>query len=258
MTGAIVLRQATAVLGVLCILTTHACGRDHRPLRVSAAASLADVLPPVARAWRRRGGPEVAFNFDATPRLARQIRAGAPSDVVVSADVEWVDTLEHEGLVLERSRRRLLGNELVTVVPAARAGAMPRSAGDLAAPRFARIAIAGPNVPAGRYAHAALRSAGALDRLAPRFIEADSVRSALAWAARAEVDAAIVYRTDALAERRVTLAFTFPESSHPPIVYEAAVVRRSAEPEAAADFIELCASDETRGIFERAGFRVLR
>ena len=224
------------------------------PLRVLAAASLSEVLPAVARAWREEGGAEVRFTFDGTSRLAAQLAAAAPADLFFSADTRWMDDVAARGLVRPTSRTDLLGNRLVVVVPAA-ASARPSSPAELAT-LDGRLALAGENVPAGRYAREALAHAGVWDSLAPRIVGGDNVRTVLAWVARAEAAAGVVYATDARVEPRVAVAFTFAEGSHPPVVYPAAITTSSTQAEAAGRLLAYC-SGPGRVVFEAAGFTVL-
>lgn len=223
------------------------------PLRVLAAASVSEALTEAAAAFEGDTGRQVVVSLDATSRLAAQLQAGAPADVFVSADEAWMDLLSERGAVDPESRVDLLRNRLVVVVPAqsARGGELVE-ADDLLG--LERIALAGDTVPAGRYARQALERLGVHDRIEDRIVSGDSVRSVLAWVARGEVPAGVVYATDARVEPRVRVAFTVPESSHAPIVYPAALTR-SGDPDAAA-FLAFLAG-EGRASFEAAGFEVL-
>jgi molybdate transport system substrate-binding protein len=240
-------------------------------LTIFAAASLTEALPAVAARWRDVGStcdegcPDTTdlaattFSFDSSSRIAAQINAGAPADIVVTADREWMDDLASHGRIDPQTRVEVAGNELVVVVSARLAGATYADPPALAATPPERLALAGETVPAGRYAGAALRATGIADALAPRIVRGDSVRSALAYVARGEADAAIVYRTDARAEPRVRVAYAFPPSSHPPITYPAAIVRRD-DPEAAArrraatSFLHFCTSEVGHAVFAAYGF----
>ncbi|MSP61126.1 MAG: molybdate ABC transporter substrate-binding protein [Myxococcales bacterium] len=222
-------------------------------LQVWAAASLSEVLPPVAAAFHARGGPSVTLVFDASSRLARQIEAGAPADAFFSADAGWMDHLAGRDLLAAGRRSDLLGNRLVVIVPVD-STFIPASPAELASPSVTRIALAGATVPAGRYARAALESAGVWAQLEERVIAGDNVRTTLAWVARGAVPAGVVYATDALVEPRVKVAFAFPSSSHPAIVYPAAVIRASQRSDEAKRFLAFCRGPEARAIFAAAGF----
>jgi len=240
----------TLVLGTLFVLATLLYAAE--PVTVFAAASLSDVLPEVAAAWRAHGGGEVRFSFAATSKLVPQIIEGAPADVLVSADEAWMDKLRDAGRAAEGSRAALARNSLVFVVPA-NAAAAPASASDLPG-RLKRITLAGENVPAGRYARAALTEAGVWEAVEPRVVRGEDVRLTLKWVAGGDADGGIVYRTDAQAETRVKIAFEFPADSHPPIVYPATVVKGSAHAAEAARFLEFCRSEKGRSIFLKHGF----
>ncbi|MEN9786493.1 MAG: molybdate transporter substrate-binding protein [Pseudomonadota bacterium] len=230
-------------------------GRAAEPaaLRVLAAASLAEVLPRVAALWTGQGNPPVLLAFDASSRLARQVEAGAPADVFVSADRAWMDTLAGRGAVLGHSRVELAGNRLVVVVPTRFTGALASGA-DLAGPTVRHLALAGEHVPAGTYAQEALVRLGAWPAVAPRVVRGDSVRTALAWVATGQADAGIVYATDARVEPRVRVAWVVPETVHAAIRYPAAVTTTSTRPEAAAAFLAFCRSDAAVRMFDDAGF----
>jgi len=222
-------------------------------LLVFAAASLTDVLPQVAALWEKGGGIRVRFSFDATSRVAPQILQGAPADLFFSADESWMDWVAEGGGLRPDARTTLLGNEMVVVVPA-HASFSPDGPDGLLGSELSRLSLAGENVPAGRYGKAALESTGVWEAVASRVVRAGSVRGALEWVALGEVEAAVVYRTDALAESRVRVAFPFPPGSHPPITYPAAITRNAPHPQAAEAFLAFCGSPEAREIFQVHGF----
>ncbi len=222
-------------------------------LVVLAASSLQDVLPDVARAWRTAGGVPVRFSFDATSRLAPQILRGAPADVFISADDVWMQWLDERGGVERASIRPVATNQLVFVVPRG-ASDPPGDPGSVAGADLARIALAGENVPAGRYARAALESVGAWSSVEPRVIRGGSVRGTLEWVARAEADGGIVYRTDALAEDRVSLAFAFEGEDYPAPTYPGAVTTWTEHREAAEAFLDFMSGAEAVAVLSAAGF----
>ncbi len=222
-------------------------------LVVLAASSLQDVLPMVARAWRTAGGVPVRFSFDATSRLAPQILRGAPADVFVSADDVWMRWLEERGGVEGASIRPVATNQLVFVVPRGTSDP-PEDPGSIAGADFSRIALAGENVPAGRYARAALESSGVWSSVEPRVVRGGSVRGTLEWVARAEVDGGIVYRSDALAEDRVTLAFAFEGADYPAPTYPGAVTARAEHREAAEAFLDFMGGEAAAAVFSALGF----
>lgn len=226
---------------------------DSKKVLVLAASSLTDVLPVVGTAWKaKHPDDELVFSFDGSSRLARQIEAGAPADLFLSADEEWVDELHGKGLLDDTTRRDLAGNELVVIVPGD-AGWVPRSANDLV--KAKKLALAAENVPVARYARASLEKLGLWKKIESKLVRGDNVRATLKWVLLGEADAGIVYRTDALAENKVKVAFALPASSHPPIRYAAAVLKGAQSPGEARSFLEFCAGDEARPLWRKAGFK---
>jgi molybdate transport system substrate-binding protein len=227
-------------------------------LLVYGAASLTDALGEAARVFGERTGIDVKTSFASSSVLAKQIEAGAPADLFVSADPEWMDYLVQRGLIKAGSRHDLLGNRLVLIAPAdSRVELRLRPGANLAAALGAgRLAAGDPDgVPAGRYARAALTKLGLWDQVAARLVRAENVRAALEYVARGEAPLGIVYRTDALADRRVRIVDTFPADSHPPIIYPVALTAHAGP--AAARFAAFLTSVPARQIFARYGFEPL-
>ncbi|MDP1739070.1 MAG: molybdate ABC transporter substrate-binding protein [Caulobacter sp.] len=234
--------------------TAVAAGR----VTVFAAASLQEALTAAGAAWTAASGTAVRFSFGASSAMARQIDQGAPADVFLSADEDWMDWLAGRGRIVRASRRDLLTNRLALIAPAGSRTALKIAPGmDLArALDGGRLALADPAaVPAGRYAKAALTMLGAWSRVDGRLLPAESVRAALAYVARGEAPLGIVYVTDARAEPRVRVVDVFPASSHPPILYPAAVVAASRNRGAAA-FLDFLQGPRATAIFKRHGFGV--
>ncbi|MEO7994163.1 MAG: molybdate ABC transporter substrate-binding protein [bacterium] len=230
-----------------------------RPITIYAAASLSDVLTTIGHDWSAAtGSPAPVCSFDASSRLAKQIAEGAPADLFISADEAWMDFLADTALIDSASRTDLVGNTLVCVVNATD-GLKIEAATDLTRDDVGHIALAGETVPAGKYAQAALKAAGVWDSIQDRIVRGDNVRTVLAYAATGEVDAAVVYATDARVEPKVKLAFTFPEDSYPRILYPAALIQNqlTARPKAAASFLDYLESDAARDRFAAAGFTIL-
>lgn len=243
--------------GLLAALATpiSALAQAGGPL-VFAAASLQAVLPAAVAA----GGRQARFSFGASSALARQIEQGAPADLFLSADLDWMDYLDQRGLVVRASRRNLLSNQLVLIAPAS-SSVRIRILSNMPLARAlggGRLALADPAaVPAGRYARAALTRLQVWDSVAARLAPADNVRSALAFVARGECPLGVVYATDARAEPRVRVAGVFPEASHPPIVYPGAVVAGGRDPAGGAAVLGALQSPRAALIFRQAGFGVL-
>lgn len=251
-------------LAVLCLALCHpgAAGAESssedaakEPLTVLSAASMTDVMPEVARRWEAKSGREVRFSFGSSSRLARQIEDGAGADVYVTAHLEWLEELEGAGRLADGSRRAFLSNRLAWVVPADVEGEPADNWREIRPEGVKHLVVAGAEVPAGRYARAALSNVGLAEALADRIVSAGDVRQALEWVALGEAEAGIVYRTDAVADERVRTAFLFSRDQHPPIRYGAAVVRDTDQPEAAADFLEFLSSRAAGAVFREAGFR---
>jgi len=234
-------------------------GRPAEPPRapvVLAAASLQESMEAAADAWAAKGHARPVLSFAASSALARQVEAGAPADIFVSADEEWLDTLQDNGLIRPGTRAKLVGNRLVLIAPSASTLALKAEPGIALASALddGRLALADPQgVPAGRYARQALEKFGVWDEVSDRIASADNVRGALALVARGEAPLGIVYATDAAAEPRVRVVATFPEDSHTPITYPVAVLATSRHPDAQA-FRDFLLSPEAQALFRRFGF----
>jgi molybdate transport system substrate-binding protein len=223
---------------------------------VFAAASLKDALDDSIGAYRAGGAVDrIVASYAASSTLARQIDAGAPAGVFVSADTDWMDYLERRGHLEAGSRRNLAGNRLVLIAPADSRASLEITRGFPLAARLGkgRLAMANPDaVPAGKYGKAALESLGVWDDVRSKVVAADNVRAAMVLVSRGEAPLGIVYRTDALADSAVRIVATFPESTHPPIVYPLAVTARGGRP--ARAFAAWLLGPRARAVFERHGF----
>ncbi|MCW0374023.1 MULTISPECIES: molybdate ABC transporter substrate-binding protein [Xanthomonas] len=249
-------------LCTLIVATAIAPVSAQTPLTVFAAASLKESLDEAASAYQRASGTPVQVSYAASSTLARQVEQGAPADVFVSADQEWMDYLQQRKLIDPALRRDLLGNTLVLVAPAAsKAQVDLRKPGALLAALGAqgRLAVGQTaSVPAGKYARAALQALGQWDSVQPRLAESESVRSALMLVARGEAPLGIVYGSDAQAEPKVRVVATFPADSHAPIVYPVAPLRASPQAKAAAEFVRWLGTPPAQAIFRRHGFSLAR
>lgn len=220
---------------------------------VFAAASLKNALDEIAATLAAKP----VISYGASSALAKQIENGAPADVFISADRDWMDFVEQKGLVVQGTRRNLLGNRLVLIAPKSHPVKLQPAPGFpiAAALKGGRIALAEPNsVPAGKYAKAAFEKLGVWDQLANRVAAADNVRAALLLVARGEAPLGVVYQTDAKAERNVVVAGIFPAGTHPPIVYPAAALKGGKG--GASAFLERLSTPGSRAIFEKHGFSV--
>jgi molybdate transport system substrate-binding protein len=247
---------ATVILFGSAVLPASA---QEKSLTTFAAASMKNALDDVDAAYTARTGVKVAASFAASSALAKQIDQGAPADVFLSADADWMDYAAKQKTIKKATRTNLLGNSIVLIAP------KDSSIGNVTiGPGFDLAKLAGSGkiatgdvnaVPVGKYAKAALENLGAWQAAAPKFAMAESVRAALTLVARGEAALGIVYATDAKVEPGVKIIGTFPADSHPPIIYPVAATT-SAGPQA-ADYLAFLRSQEAKAIFERYGFTFL-
>jgi molybdate transport system substrate-binding protein len=234
--------------------------RAHsQALTVFAAASLTDAMKDVSALWAKDGHAEPVMSFGSSSTLARQIEQGAPANVFASADEQWMDYLAKKDMIAPGTRRSLLGNDLVLIVPASNPVHVTIGPGfDLAAllGPGGHLAVGDPaHVPVGLYAKQALTKLGLWDSIAPRIAAAADVRSGMLLVERGEAPAGIVYRTDAAVSKGVAIAGAFPESSHDPVTYPFAAVKSGDTPEARA-FLAFLATPAAREVWIRRGFKV--
>jgi molybdate transport system substrate-binding protein len=223
---------------------------------VLAAASLQESMEAAAQAWSAKGHATPVLSFAATSALARQIEAGAPADLFISADEEWMDTLEGKDMIQAQSRATMAGNTLVLIAPAASTASLTLRPGARIGSLLGsgRLALADPaGVPAGRYAKQALTKLGMWDQVSTRIAAGDNVRAALSLVARGEAPLGIVYATDAKAEPKVRVVATFPPASHPAIRYPVATLKGARNPDAES-LRAFLVSPEGQAIFRRFGF----
>jgi len=244
---------AFALLALLAAAPVTAQTRP--PLTVFAAASLKNAMDDVGKAYTARTGAQARFSYAASSVLAHQIEARAPADVFVSADSDWMDYLAGRHLIVDASRRDLLANHLALIAPSDSKVVLHIGPGMPLGQALGggRLAIAGPDVPAGRYGQASLTALGVWPSVQSKLAQAESVRAALAFVARGETPLGIVYDTDAKVEPKVRIVGLFPDASHPRIVYPAAIVAYSADP-GAAGFLRFLHGPEATRIFKAYGF----
>jgi molybdate transport system substrate-binding protein len=229
-------------------------------LVVFAAASLKNALDEIASDWSKATGkPMPRISYAGSSALAKQIGQGAPADLFISADLDWMDYVAKKGLIRADTRVNLLGNELVLIAPRDSKTSIEVEQGfDLAsALGSGKLAMANVDaVPAGKYGKAALQKLGAWDGVKDKIAQADNVRAALLLVGRGEAPYGIVYSTDAAVEPKVKIVGTFPEDSHKPIIYPAAVTRESKSSDA-KPFLDYLKGGKARADFEKQGFTVL-
>jgi molybdate transport system substrate-binding protein len=235
---------------------TQASGSGH--LIVFAAASLKNALDAINAQWQKETGKSARISYAASSALARQMEQGAPAQMFISADLDWMDYVEKKGLIRPDTRSNLLGNRIVLIAPKDKAAPIAIKPGfDLAkvlgGGRLAMANVA--SVPAGKYGKAALEKLGVWTSVSGRLAQAENVRAALLLVSRGEAPAGIVYQTDAASDPGVAIVGTFAEDTHPPIVYPIALAT-GAGPDAAA-FLAYIRSSKARPLFEAQGFTVL-
>nr|WP_250813862.1 molybdate ABC transporter substrate-binding protein [Neorhizobium tomejilense] len=230
---------------------------------VFAAASMKNALDNANRAWGAQGGGQVTVSYAASSTLAKQIENGAPADIFISADLDWMKYLSDKKLVREGTRFNWLGNRIVLVAAkdAAKDAAKPvdiRPGFDLAGLlKGGRLAMGEPNaVPAGKYAKASLEKLGVWPSVEKSVASAESVRAALAFVSRGEAPYGIVYQTDAAADPGVAIVGTFPADTHPPIIYPIAILSESKSKDVSA-YLDYLKSDKAAPFLEKEGFTVL-
>lgn len=251
MTGPILRVILSAALLLMLGFSSHAAS-----INVFAAASLTESLKKIATTYEKQTGDKVTFNFGASSFLARQIEEGAPADIFYSADEAKMDGLEKKGLIVKESRTSRLSNSLVIVVTSD-STLQIQFASDLAGDKVKRLALADPKtVPAGIYAKEYLEKAKLWAAVQPKVIPTDNVRAALAAVESGNVEAGMVYKTDAAISKKVKVALEIPAKDGPAISYPMALVKESKQLDAAARFLKHLGSDEAGRVFQKFGFIV--
>lgn len=240
---------------LLLLLATSAILRAAE-LNVFAAASLTDSLKEIASAYEKESGDRIVFNFGASSTLARQIEEGAPADLFFSADEPKMDGLEKNGRILKGTRKSRLSNVLVIVVTndsSLEIGA----AKDLSGAKIKRLALADPKaVPAGVYAKTYLEKLNLWAAIEPKVVPTENVRAALAAVESGNVEAGIVYKTDAAISKAVKIACEVPRAEGPDISYPMAIVKDSKQADAARKLLKYLDSDSAAAVFRKFGFIV--
>jgi len=224
---------------------------------IFAAASMQTVIDALAPAIQRATGVSVRTSYAASSALARQIESGAPADLFISADLDWMDYLQSRAAIRVETRANLAGNRLVLVAPVDSTRELRIRPGFPIAAGLGngRLAVADPeSVPAGRYAKAALESLGVWPSVSSRLAAAENVRAALLLVSRGETPLGIVYHTDAVAERGVRIVDTFPENTHAPIVYPTAITTQAPSAADAGRVLTFLRSETALAVFRAQGF----
>ena len=246
------------LLLALCLMLAPLAARAQE-LTVFAAASLTDAMKDVSAQWAQAGHQPLRLSFGSSSTLARQIEQGAPANLFASADLKWMDFLADKQLIVPKTRKNLLSNDVVLIVPADK----PRHV--TIGPDCDILGLLGPNgriatgdpkhVPIGIYAEQALHKLGLWEKVEPRLARTEDVRAALLLVERGEAPAGIVYATDAAASKGVMVASVFPANSHDEVTYPFAVVKSGDTPEARA-LMTYLSGPQAREIFGKRGFKV--
>jgi molybdate transport system substrate-binding protein len=252
--------RLVAVIAIGFVLApSYVQAHDKGPV-IFAAASLKDALDAVNTAWVKNGGKQAVISYAASSTLAKQIEEGAPADIFISADEDWMNYLAEKKLINEASRIDLLGNDLVLIAP------KDSTVSTEIVPSFpldkllgdGKLAMANTeSVPAGKYGKAALTKLGVWDSVKGKIAQADNVRAALQLVSRGEAPLGIVYGTDAKADPNVKVLGVFPEDSHPPIVYPIAVLAKATNTDARG-FEDFLKGSVAKSVFEAQGFKPLK
>lgn len=252
-------RFKALVLAALLMLPGWTAAAQSSDVLVFAAASMKTALDDTVVAWKKETGKSVKVSYAASSALAKQIEQGAPADLFISADSDWMNYVAGKSLIKTATRVDMLGNRIVLVASKDSKIALKIApnfdlAGALGSDRLAMANV--ESVPAGKYGKAALEKLGVWGAVEKMVAQADDVRAALLLVSRGEAPLGIVYQTDAAADANVKIVDSFPADSHPPIVYPAAVLASSKNPDAEA-FLAYMRSAKAQPLFETQGFSVL-
>ncbi len=256
------LKGFTAVVVSALMIMTAGCGntqgeyseKSPEKLVVLAAASLKNSLADIKTVYEgEHTKVSLTFSFGSSGALQQQIENGAEADIFLSAATKQMDALQEKGLILEDTRRNFLQNEVVLIAP--KGTVTVNDFSDLTSEKIAQIGLGEPKaVPAGQYADEVLTTLELKDKIKGKVVYGNDVKEVLAWVETGNVDAGIVYSTDAKASDKVQVVKSAPEGSHKPIYYPAAVLKGSKHTEAAREFTEFLYSSEAKSIFEKYGF----
>lgn len=248
------------------LLASAGCGSGQEPpksgsapvsLTVSAAASLRDAAEELKALYAaKQPNVKITYNFAASGPLQKQIEEGAPVDLFISAGKTQMDALAAKGLIVDASRRDLLGNDLVLI-----AGKDSTISGfeGLADKSVGKISIGTPDtVPAGQYAREVLTALTVWDKIQPKLVLAKDVRQVLTYVETGNVDAGLVYRSDAVNGKNIRVIAVAPAGSHRPIVYPVAIIKSTRHPKEAEEFALFLSSDEAAAVFTGHGFKPIK
>ncbi|MBD2432351.1 MULTISPECIES: molybdate ABC transporter substrate-binding protein [Fischerella] len=243
-------------LATLAFATTTAVAQQRVSLTVSSAIALREPLQDIKTAYQRQQpNTNITYNFGASGALQQQIESGASVDVFISAAPKQMDALETKGLLLDNTRRNLVTNRIVLIVPKASQGISNLQ--DLTKSQVKRIAIGNPkSVPIGQYSEEIFKNLGMTEKIKSRLVFGNTVRQVLGYVASGNVDAGIVWVTDAKTSDKVKVVEMIAENLHSPAIFPVAVVKNSQNPNAARAYVQFLFSNQAKTIFTKYGFRI--
>lgn len=249
-------RYAFRLAFVVVLSAAFAAAGQAQHVTIFAAASMKDALDELDARYQKQTGEKSVISYASSATLAKQIENGAPADIFISADLEWMDYLGKRELIRAETRSNLLRNELVLVAPAGSNGSVEIKPAFPLAQLLggSRLAMADPDsVPAGKYGKASLESLGVWRSVEGKVARAENVRAALAFVSRGEAPYGIVYRTDAVADKGVRIVGVFPANSHPPVIYPVALLR-GGKAAGSAKYLAYLKSPAAGEVFRKHGF----
>ncbi len=257
-------RSYLGLVGVfLGLLLLVGCGGEQSKgaapveVNVSAAVSMKDALEEIQQQYQKKNpNVKLVFNLGASGSLQKQIEQGAPADIFISAAPKQMDELQGKGLLQQQTRKNLLENKLVLIVPQ-NSQLTIKSFEELAEPAIKRLAVGEPQVvPAGQYAQQVLKKMNLWEKLEERMVLAKDVRTVLTYVESGNADAGIVYKTDAAVSTKIKIIATAAEGSHQPIIYPVAILANAKQPKEAEAFLQYLLSLDAAKVFEKYGFAV--
>lgn len=253
----IVLTVILTACGQASPVNTQGITEEPVELTISAAASLRNVMEEIGDAYYNdNNNVKITYNLASSGTLQQQIENGADVDVFISAAAKQMNALQDKGLIIEETRKNLLGNRMVLVIP--KDSKKVTCFSDLKDENVESIALGEPkSVPAGKYGVEVLTNLNLMDAVKSKIVYGKDVKSVLAWAETGNVDAAIVYETDAKSSDKVKLVETAPVNCHTPITYPVAVIESSKNKDSANEFIKYLCSSKSKAIFEKHGFELM-
>ncbi|MDA3557809.1 MULTISPECIES: molybdate ABC transporter substrate-binding protein [Acinetobacter] len=256
MVSPVQIKKIAIVSSIISLGLSISLSVNAESVTVYAAASLTNAINDLEKIYEKQNKVEVKTSYAGSSTLAKQIEAGAPADVFISADTQWMDYLQNKKLVAANDRLNLLGNRLVLITPKGRSLKIKLDKTTDPNKAFTGKICTGDtkSVPVGKYAKQAFTNLGWWNRIEPKLVETEDVRAALNFVARGECQVGIVYATDAAISKDVTVVGVFPENTHSPIIYPVGMVKKNRN---SAKFYQFLQSNQAKAVFKKYGFSVL-